>query len=494
MATQNMRLAEEALARYGEELMALPGVVSVAAGRRERDGDETSEAVVTVFVVEKLAPADLGSAICPGQLHLPGGETVGTDVIELGGYPMAEQIDTTRYRPVVGGSSMGPTAFVSAGTLGGVFCTSNAERPSTVEPVWLTNTHVVSRNLTGIPADDRVVQPARNDGGNAADDTIGRTTQITAINTTTNPATAPNNVIDAAIGTFLDEIDYEARVEDIGPAPFELGTPAMNTNVQKRGRRTRLTNGQIRGTGVLVTVNYGTALSPIFGAFPAASQVFLVRGGVLPNRWSNAGDSGSLVFARASGRLQNTVPCLGLHFAGRVDTNNRSWGWAFDINVVVNQLQLDLLCTCVARAILAAIFGATEGATRESIGFAVRRADSMMRSFRHRVLKASRTGRVITEAVEQIAPDAANVLMSDPESFDLAVELLSPWVTAATSVRVLNKELDEATVVAAERLAARVTRLAPSIGEQLDPLASLMRDHQGQPVRKLVGRLGKRTD
>ena len=197
------RRSRETHVRHAQELnqdalLGYPNVIGVATGFRERGGKLTDEIVVQVFVERKVADAQLNPAdVVPQRVTGWEGAPVQTDVIETT-IPEAQQ-DTTRYRPVQAGSSIGPEATVSAGTLGGWACDNTDD---TI--VLLSNNHVIS-NLDTLPALRRIVQPARFDGGVLPGDVIGSLKRHNAVNTVANPTPAgtviPTSVVDAAIGS-----------------------------------------------------------------------------------------------------------------------------------------------------------------------------------------------------------------------------------------------------------------------------------------------------
>lgn len=139
------------------ELRALPGVVHVSVGLKERAGRVTREHAIRVYVTEKrpaddIAPADRIPAEVAG---------IPTDVNVVGGYGFT--VDSTRYRPILGGIQISNRIIdvkddmsgtqMSRGTLGCV-ATLDSDR----SPVLLSNWHVLLANSarTG----DRVYQPA----------------------------------------------------------------------------------------------------------------------------------------------------------------------------------------------------------------------------------------------------------------------------------------------------------------------------------------------
>lgn len=482
---------------YAEELSKLPGVIYVSTGLRIRDGKQTREQTVIVTVARKLPPEQLTpSTMCPRELPLPNGKFVGTDVVEdPAGYPTPDQ-DSANYRPVPGGCEIGPFGSAFLGTLGGWFCAPDPEGGSGWSPVWLTNAHVADPvNLSVIPADARMTQPWS--GG-----VIGNTTAISGWpNPSPGPGVTVGGVTDAAIGALIDEVSADYQVLQIGPAPFEIGTASAGLGVQKRGRTTLLTNGSV--------INFTTAnmTSPAGGTvtwgLPGQPPVFRISSPApgLAAAFGAPGDSGSLVFSQNRGELESTFPCIGLYFAGtfRWVSNQPNpnvltvTGLAFDITGVMNQFQLETVCTCIVRSLLAAIFGAdaaeSNSASADSTRRRVRVAERMMRHFRDGILAYSSVGKTIARSVAQNAPFGSMVLAQDPELFGLAVEMLEPWVRASTSLRVLQRKIDKQTVRMAEELGERVSKMYPDKAEEIEPMLKLLTAHEGEPVRKLIGRM-----
>jgi|SRR5829696_773093 len=491
---------------YAAELAKLPGVVTVSTGRRVRGGKETREPTVVVTVARKLTEGQLGpSAVVPKELRLPNGKVIGTDVVEDSTAVFTPDQDSAVYRPVPGGCEIAPIGSAFLGTLGGWFC-ARAGTGRGWNAVWLTNAHVAApANFSTIPADSRMTQPWSGA-------VIGNTTAISGWpNPLPGPGVTVAGVVDAAIGRLSTGVNADFQVLQIGPAPFEIGTVTAGMGVQKRGRTTRLRNGTVQtqaggGPFLAANVTSPTGGQVTFG-LPGQPRLFRISspGTGIAVAFGMPGDSGSLVFGTARGRIQSTFPCVGLYFAGNgafvaQQPNPNDFtvtGIAFDIGNVMAQLGLETVCTCIVRSILDGILtssstsaSASDRTTERSGGFTagrVMRAEKMMRTFRDGVLEQSTVGKVISEAIEQTAPDISRVLALDATAFGLAVELLEPWATAATSLDVLNRKLDEKTVATAGKLVERIVRLAPDTEKRISPLLGELRKSQGQPVRKLIG-------
>jgi hypothetical protein len=478
------RPSRETLVRHAQELnqetlLGYPNVIGVATGFRERDGKLTDEIVVQVFVERKIAEDQLTRPqVVPQRVTGHEGATVRTDVIETT-IPEAQQ-DTTRYRPVEGGCSIGPEASVSAGTLGGWACDNTDD---TI--VLLSNNHVIS-NLDTMPALRRIVQPGRLDGGVLPGDVIGALKRHNPVNTVANPTPAgtviPTSVVDAAIGGVDAGIDIDHDVLQIGPAIYELRAPALNMNVQKRGRTTRLTtNGRITSVGMTFNCTYRnrTRISQIQNAFRITSTD--------GNVFSSPGDSGSLINDQAAGRLSGTRPVVGLLYAGGTFNNGTPFTDANDINAVFGALNLETACTCVARAIIRAIFEALsrEGPFRPPpiLDGELRRRERDFRRFRSRVLATSKFGRVLDELIAENAARGGKILAEDDEAFAAAVAALTPLAKyEASYLELLNNPIDAKTVARLTELAGHVSRSDRELGTKLKRVVGTLRKLEGSTL------------
>lgn len=485
---------QEAWVRYAAELIRLENVISVHPGYRQRSGRQTTEPALVVTVVRKLPLPELApSQVCPSELRLSGGVTVGTDVVEdPTGIPTIDQ-DDANYRPVPGGCGIGTMAVRGfVGTLGGWFCAPRVEG-SGWQPVFLTNAHVVDvTNQNAVPADPRIDQPVNS--GAVIGDTVAVSGWPAAVAST---GTTLNGFMDAAIGRLDDGVDPDYEVLQIGDAPFEFGTSAAGTAVQKRGRTSRLTQGTVFNASMTVNVTDGRAGGGGTVAFglpgqPPVSRIDSNSTG-LAAAFGRPGDSGSLVFAQQPGRLDTTVPCLGLYFAGNFRGVQNSpnpnaqtvRGWMFNIQAVARQFDLELVCVCVARQIIEAIFG-----SQRADSDAGARASSIRR-FRDGVMARTPRGRVIADAVALSAPAMARVVSQDRETFDLAVELLEPWADPGAGLGLLRREIDSETVSRARRLADRVRRVAPEAASHIDPTCELLEKYEGRTVGQMMGSIRK---
>jgi hypothetical protein len=475
------RPSRENVVRYAQEanqeqLLDFANVVGVGTGLRIRNGEFTDEICVQVFVQRKLDPEALAAwQTVPSRVPGYDGANIRTDVVEA---PVPDALqDTTRYRPVPGGCSIGPEATVSAGTLGGWACD---ERDETT--VMVSNNHVIS-NLDTLPTLRRIVQPARLDGGVLPGDVIGRLKRHQQVNTVPNPPTVPvpTSVVDAAIGSIDAGIDINHDVLSIGPAIYELRTPALNMNVQKRGRTTQLTtNGRITTIGATFSCTYRnrTRISRIQNAFRITSTD--------GNVFSSPGDSGSLIFDQAAGQLTDTRPVVGLLYAGGTFNTppNLPFTDANDINAVFGALDLTTVCDCVARAIIRAIFGREVANERD--------APSLERQLRRMRARLADTefGIAIDDLITREAATAGRILASDDEAFELAVKVLKPLAGRASLTALLETPLDDETVAAIGDLAAMFGQRDRRLGREVKVIHGVLRGLQGSTLGEVLKAAG----
>ena len=457
-----------------ERLVELPNVMGVATGLRVRGGQTTEELCVQVFVDRKLPEQRLPSwARVPGAVAGAEDEAVPTDVIEI--TPPEAYQNTARYRPVPGGSSIGPEATISAGTLGG-WAGDNSD--NTV--VLLSCNHVIS-NLDNPPTAGRIVQPARLDGGVLPGDVIGAFKRHVAVQTVANPPGTPLpavSAVDAAIGTIT--VERTDNVLGIGPAVYELQAPAIGMNVQKSGRTTRLTtNGRIVSINATFTINYrnGTRIGRVGNSFVVNSTD--------GNPFGNPGDSGSLIFNQQQGDLNGTRPAVGVLYAGGTYSNGSPYTLGCDINAVFGALNLVTLCTLAVRALIQSL-GGREASADEVARPAVDRKEAQLRSLRERVLRPTAFGKAFDDFVSTEAAVLSQILLEDEDAFGVAVRTLEPWLRKRTNYEILESEVDADTVAHVAQLtrllARRERRLRPQLGAMQAALAAA----QGSKVRKLL--------
>jgi hypothetical protein len=213
---------------------------------------------------------------------------------------------TRLVRPVAIGASIGtyrPNASNAcfAGTLGCRLKGSNGQR------YILSNNHVMAEENAGSVGNDLIIQPGTLDNGCVLDlnDVIGSLSGFVPIK-----FNGQANFIDAAVAaTTTDDTGFASPTEAYGAPSSNSQSAYVGMPVQKFGRTTSLTLGEVDSINVTVNVGYtaGTALFE--------NQIIIVgkrrRGRkIVDATFSEGGDSGSLIVTQG-----NNDP-VGLLFAG----------------------------------------------------------------------------------------------------------------------------------------------------------------------------------
>ena len=182
---------------------------------------------------------------------------------------------------------------ITAGTIGARLISSSGIEYA------LSNNHVYAdENQAKIG--DNALQPGPIDGGRNPDDTIGT---LAAFKPITFSRRANNSIDAAIVKTFAGALGNSTPDGEYGTPKsttvlvLELGMP-----VQKYGRTTGLTRGNVYAVNATVSVGYST------GTARFINQIIITPGG-----FSAGGDSGSLIVG--NGGTYDKQP-VGLLFAG----------------------------------------------------------------------------------------------------------------------------------------------------------------------------------
>jgi hypothetical protein len=270
-------------------------VVGVGVGEKITDERHTGLLALKLLVRSKFPQNQIDSShLLPGEVN-----GIPTDVEEVG---LLRRFATaiisptainprTEMRPAKPGCSVGfadPNGqFVMAGTFGALV-------RDDAGLYILSNNHVLA-DESQLQADAPIFQPGLLDGGNASTDQIAKLTRFIPLQ-----ANTPNDV-DCAIANVLNPADVNNAILQIGP-PSGSATAQIDMAVQKFGRTTGYTAGQVTSIDTDVKVQYET------GTFTFQSQMIIV--GMNGDQFSDAGDSGSLIVERGSNAA------VGLLFAG----------------------------------------------------------------------------------------------------------------------------------------------------------------------------------
>jgi PKD repeat protein len=265
--------------RHTPDLMKIEGVVGTGLGV---DGEEPRIRVYTVHGNVRGIPDHVDNVPI---------ERVVTGLIVAGDV----NNPATRERPAPNGFSIGHPD-ITAGTMGAVV------RGAGDVCYALSNNHVLA-NSNDASIGDNALQPGPFDGGSDPADAIGTLADFQPI------SFSSNNQMDAAIAELFDASSVT------GSTPgYAYGAPGTSTvsasvgmSVQKFGRTTSHTTGQVAETNVTVNVCYVPR-----GPFNcAAAATFVNQFTVTPGSFSAGGDSGSLIVTDNG----STNP-VGLLFAG----------------------------------------------------------------------------------------------------------------------------------------------------------------------------------
>ncbi|HSD85141.1 MAG TPA: hypothetical protein VLG46_14835 [Anaerolineae bacterium] len=328
---QVLLVVQEVKRLYETQFMSKANVVATGIGYKIAGDTPTNEVAIVVSVTEKLPRAQLTeAALVPKTVN-----GINTDVIETGPI-VAFQDPKQRLRPARPGCSIGHQ-LITAGTLGCL-----VKRGDQV--YILSNNHVLA-NSNVAQVGDPIWQPGKYDGGTSAD-------QIATLESfiplgfpgTVSPTTPPsgcsplaaimkyfqsqptpkiqinepgNNTVDCALAKPLSPDLVTPDILNIG-VPIGVGTVTLGTALQKMGRTTGYTTGQITQLDVTVSVDYG-------------GQIATFRNQLMAGAMSQGGDSGSAV-------LDMNKRVVGLLFAGSDTTTIMN-----PIQHVLDALQVQLV-------------------------------------------------------------------------------------------------------------------------------------------------------
>jgi len=260
--------------RHSAALLRLPGVVGTAVGLLP-NGKPGLKVLLASPEVRGLPSALEGIPV----------------VAQVTGMLVAFSDPTKRQRPAPMGFSVGHPA-ITAGSIGARVADGSGN------VYVLSNNHVLA-NSNDASIGDAALQPGPYDGGTAPADQIGT---LAAFNTI--DFSGGDNTIDAAIArSTTSDLGNATPTDDGYGAPsatifgdangdhvFDDEAALLGLNVQKYGRTTKLTHGQITGINATVTVCY-----EVFFGFCIKAARFVDQLVIEPGTFSGGGDSGSLI-------------------------------------------------------------------------------------------------------------------------------------------------------------------------------------------------------
>lgn len=271
----------------GPQVVGTGVAPKITGGKRIAD-----QLALVVYVKDKRAPNDLSpTQTVPSTVQISTfPEPIVTDVVAIG--ELRLQLFNTRVRPLVPAYSGGLIGDAT-GTLG---CwVAKTTDPS--KPLALSNSHVLAQFGLAAPGAP-VIQPSKDDGGGSVD-VVAAFTEAVPFDFTPGF----NNLCDAAIATLEEGVLVTPEIPRIGAPQGTAIDPAVGMHIQKCGRTTGHT------TGVIQDVHFRTTMLYPKPGGGVGSAGF--REQVLCSRYSDGGDSGSLVCD------MNGAP-VGLHWCGSI--------------------------------------------------------------------------------------------------------------------------------------------------------------------------------
>lgn len=308
-----------------KELLKKENVIGFGLGKKVVKGKKTNKNCITILVLKKQ-PLNLlaSSDVVPEKIN-----KIQTDIVEVGiiralsdrKTSIQSSHHTTRYRPAIGGISIGHKD-ITAGTLGCIVYKDNY-------PYILSNNHVLA-NSNSAQNGDPILQPGPYDGGTTEKDEIAKLDSFVEIKFEFETPKCPianatlsilnfftkifkphytwqlshqateANYVDAAIAKPLSQELVKDDILEIGIIN-DIAKPSIGMKVQKSGRTTGYTTGTIEVLDATVRVSYGEGKTAVF-------EEQIVAGPI-----SKGGDSGSAVLD-----MDNNI--IGLLFAGSEQT------------------------------------------------------------------------------------------------------------------------------------------------------------------------------
>jgi len=261
-------------------------IVGIGVSQKETEKKETGELGLCFYVEKKVAKSKLDpNKMIPPVMSVADRTAVFTDVKQIG--KVVPQINTKR-TPIQSGFSIGDGA--ETGTLSAIVKKGK-------KFFLLSNSHVLAKagkGKVGAP----IIYPGDLDLGGAAKQPVGTLSHVVPFQVTEDFV----NRVDAAMAEldedFVDELNFSIRG---AKQPLAVIEPTRDMKVVIRGR----TSGNSEGT--IKDVHFSIVLP-----YPDVGKVGFIDQ-VLATRYSQGGDSGSLVVDKETGKV------VGLHFAGSPD-------------------------------------------------------------------------------------------------------------------------------------------------------------------------------
>jgi hypothetical protein len=258
-------------------------IMGIGVGEKVVEGDTVGHRAVKFYVRMKFRLAD----VPPGDVLPKTIDGLLVDVEAVGLIrphgPATVRDPKVRYRPAQPGLSIGfASTDKMAGTFGVLVTDTSGAR------YILSNNHVLAGE-NQLALGTAIMQPGLLDGGDPQKDRIAELTRFVPLKTD------GDNPVDCAIAKLaIDASQVDPAILAIGK-PTGVTEPAVDMIVHKFGRTSDYTVGRISDIDADFKVQYQT------GTYLLKSQLLIkaLSNGVA---FSDAGDSGSLIVERATGK------------------------------------------------------------------------------------------------------------------------------------------------------------------------------------------------
>lgn len=282
-----------ALVQSSRPWVSHESIVGFGIGDKITKGRSIGELSMKIYVKKKLPKSKLTShTIVPSTITLPGHAwEMPTDVEAVG--MLKPEIFTQKTRPLLPGYSIGHIK-VNTGTLGGLVRALD----DTKLLFALSNCHVLA-NYGLAKKGDGTIQPGPDDGGTTADK-IGKLVDFTKF---VFNDTGYDNLCDAAVAQISPAVKVDSAIPRIGVPKGVNRHVTRGMKIQKTGRTTGYTLGEVRDVDFRFSIDYPDA------ARRGNRARVGFKNQVMCSRYSDEGDSGALV-CDMHGQV------VGLHFVG----------------------------------------------------------------------------------------------------------------------------------------------------------------------------------
>ncbi|HEX8843040.1 MAG TPA: hypothetical protein VF791_00140 [Pyrinomonadaceae bacterium] len=261
-------------------------IVACGISEKVSKGKATGKLALTFYVRKKVSLKQLRAdeAIPPTiPESMSGPKAIPTDVKVIGRIRL--ELNAIR-KPLQPGNSIGHIK-VTAGTLGTWVMKDG-------KIMILSNSHVLAESGKAKRGDD-ILYPGKLDGGKKPKDLVARLTDFVPFQTGGDFV----NKVDCAVATPLEE-----RLDEIKREIKGLGLPRGTIKAKRGMKVTKVGRTTGKTTGRVLDVNFRTIVN-----YPGIGKVGFIDQ-VLCTRYTEGGDSGSLVLDKESGKA------VGLHFSG----------------------------------------------------------------------------------------------------------------------------------------------------------------------------------